>query len=111
MQNISTLEELQTLQYESEALLVLFGGSECNVCDVVKPQIVAQVEEKYPKMRMVYVDCHKTTDICSQNGIFSLPVVQVYFTGQKFIEEVRSFSVGKLMNDIQRPYLMCFDEV
>ncbi|BBP46231.1 thiol reductase thioredoxin [Thiosulfatimonas sediminis] len=111
MKDVITLEELQSLQYEAEALLVLYGGSECNVCHVIKPQIIEQISARYPKMQMVYVDCHKTTEICSQNGIFSLPVVQIYFTGQKFIEEVRSFSIGKLMNDIQRPYGMLFNEV
>ncbi len=111
MQTISSLDELDQFKQTSEALLVLFGGTNCGVCHSIKPKLEAMVAEQFPKMQQVYVNCHETTDICSQNSIFSLPVVQVYFTGQKFIEEVRSFSLGALVNDIQRPYELLFSEV
>ncbi|WP_319381459.1 thioredoxin family protein [Thiomicrorhabdus sp.] len=111
MKILSSLQELDQMKMQSEALLVLFGGTECNVCHVVKPKLQALIGERYPKMQQVYIDCHQTTEICAQNGIFSLPVVQVFFGGQKFIEEVRSFSVGKLADEIARPYSMMFNEV
>lgn len=111
MQTVSTLEELDQLKQTNEALLILFGGTTCSVCDAIKPKLEEMISQAFPKMLQVYVNCNETTDICSQNGIFSLPVVQVYFTGQKFIEEVRSFSLGALVNEIQRPYGMLFSEV
>lgn len=110
MQNIETLEELDALKQSEDALLILFGGKNCNVCHVIKPQIVDLVEAKYPKIKMVYVDCHVVTEICSQNAIFTLPTLQVFFTGQKFVEEVRSFSLHKVMQDIERPYNMVFSD-
>ena len=61
-------------------------------------------------MKMVYVDCHEVIDVCSQNGVLSLPTLQVFFTGQRFIEEVRTFSLTKLVQDIARPYSMVFDD-
>jgi len=109
MHNIETLDELNTLKQSEEALLILFGGKECNVCHAIKPKLIELVEARYPKMKMVYVDCHVTTDICSQNSVLSLPTLQVFFTGQRFIEEVRTFSLTKVVEDIARPYLMVFD--
>lgn len=111
MQTVTSLQELDELKQTSEALLVLFGGTTCGVCDSIKPKLIEMISETYPKMQQVYVNCHETAEICSQNSIFSLPVVQVYFTGQKFIEEVRSFSLQALVNEIQRPYGMLFSEV
>lgn len=111
MENIETLDRLNELKYEQEALLILFGGKECNVCHSIKPKLIELVENQYPKVKMVYVDCHVVTDICSQNSVFTLPTLQVYFTGQKFIEEVRSFSLQKVIDDMQRPYSMLFSEV
>ena len=110
MQTITSIEEFEQLKAESEALLVLFGGTQCNVCHSIKPKLQELVADAYPKMRQVYIDCHETTDLCSQNGIFSLPVVQIYFTGQKFIEEVRSFSLAAVVEQIERPYHMLFAE-
>lgn len=111
MQNLESLNQLNQLKTESEALLVLFGGRECNVCHVIKPKVEEAVSTAYPNMQMAYVDCHEHTDIGAQEAIFSLPVLRVYFTGQKFIEEVRSFSVQKVVDDIERPYKMLFSEV
>ena len=111
MKLISDLNQLDNVVRKQEAVLVLLGGRECNVCHAIKPKLEAAIAEQFPKMKMVYVDCHETTDICSQKGVLSLPTVQVYFTGQRFIELVRTFSVPQLMQQIERPYHMLFSEV
>ena len=110
MQNIETLEELDVLKQSEDALLILFGGKECNVCHSIKPKLIELMAENYPKVKLVYVDCHVVTEICSQNGVFTLPTLQVFFTGQRFIEEVRSFSLHKVIQDIARPYSMVFSD-
>ncbi|MDX1795560.1 MAG: thioredoxin family protein [Hydrogenovibrio sp.] len=110
MQTIDSIEMLDQLKQTEDALLVLFGGKECNVCHAIKPKLTEMVAQTYPKIKMVYIDCHVTTELCSQNSIFSLPVLQVFFTGQKFIEEVRSFSLQKVMDEIERPYRMVFED-
>jgi thioredoxin-like negative regulator of GroEL len=110
MESITSLERLDELKQAEEALLVLFGGRDCNVCHAIRPKLIELVEASYPNIKMVYVDCHEVTDICSQNGVFTLPTLQVFFTGQRFIEEVRSFSVQKVMLEIERPYRMLFSD-
>lgn len=109
MQEITSLEMLQDLKREENALLVLFGGRECNVCHSIKPKLIALIEVRYPKIKMVYVDCHEVTDMCAQEGVFTLPTLQVFFTGQRFIEEVRSFSLQKVVQEIERPYQLLFE--
>ena len=109
MQDIQTLEQLESLKKSQQALLILFGGKECNVCHAIKPKLMDLITANYPEMTMVYVDCHVVIDICSQNEVFSLPTLQVFFSGQRFIEEVRSFSLHKLVRDIARPYSMVFE--
>jgi len=108
LEEISSLQELDNLKQSQDALLVLFGGKECNVCHVIKPKLIELIETNYPKIKMVYIDCHINTEACSQQGVFSLPVVQVFFTGQKFIEEVRTFSLKKLSDDLIKPYGLVF---
>ncbi|WP_019555975.1 thioredoxin family protein [Thiomicrorhabdus arctica] len=108
MENIETLEALDALKQSEEGLLILFGGKECNVCHSIKPKLIALMQENYPKIKMVYVDCHVVIEVCSQNGVLSLPTLQVFFTGQRFIEEVRTFSLQKVIQEIARPYSMVF---
>lgn len=110
VKTLETLAEFEALKHSEEGLVVLFGGLNCNVCHVIKPKLIELITAAYPKMTLAYVDCHVTTDICAQNGVLSLPTLQVYFTGQKFIEEVRTFSLQKVVQDMARPYGMCFED-
>lgn len=109
MKTLETLAEFDALKQSAEGLVVLFGGMNCNVCHVIKPKLIEMIGAAYPKMTLAYVDCHVTMDICAQHGVLSLPTLQVYFTGQKFIEEVRTFSLHKVVQDMERPYGLCFE--
>src|SRR5690554_5626999 len=109
MKIVTKLVELETLIKQQPGLVVLFGGTDCSVCQVIKPKLEELIETHYPKLQTVYIDCHQTTEVCAQNAIFSLPVVKVYLDGQCFIEKARSFSLTALMNEVQRPYSMMFD--
>lgn len=110
MQDIQTLEQLEALKQQHDALLVLFGGKNCNVCHAIKPKLIELMQAHYPKMHLAYVDCHVVTEVCAQQGVLSLPTLQVYFGGQRFVEEVRTFSLQKVVQDLARPYAMMFDE-
>jgi thioredoxin-like negative regulator of GroEL len=74
------------------------------VCQAIKPQIFANFTVKFPDLAMVYINCEQTQKICAQHGVFSLPVVQVFFMGQKFIEEVRGFSLLDLEQKIKQVF-------
>ncbi|CAC9612883.1 hypothetical protein [uncultured Gammaproteobacteria bacterium] len=104
MINIHSQTQLDTLKQEKEAILILFGGTNCGVCQAIKPQIEANFSDKFPTLAMVYIDCECTQEICAQHGVFSLPVVQIFFTGQKFIEEVRGFSLLALEQKIKQVF-------
>ena len=108
MQTITTTEKLDQLIQQETAVLVLFGGTNCNVCHSIKPKLEDMIQEQYPLTKMVYIDCHETTDICAQKSVLSLPTLQVFFTGQKSIEKVRTFSLKNIADEIKRPYGMVF---
>ncbi|WP_028672506.1 thioredoxin family protein [Saccharospirillum impatiens] len=94
---------------EHPALLVLFGGERCGVCQVVKPQLERAIADRFPEVALLYLDCQNEAEsICAQQRIFSLPVVQLWFNGQKFDEWVRTFSIGQVLTAIERPYRMIF---
>lgn len=102
--------DINAVIQQEDAVLVLFGGAHCNVCQVIKPKIESMLAERFPKVKLVYVDCEASTDLCAQEGVFSLPVVRVYFGGQKVGEWVRTFSLGQLEQAMSRPYGMMFDD-
>ncbi|MBT3196025.1 MAG: thioredoxin family protein [Candidatus Ruthia sp.] len=104
MNQLENQGQLDKLKREKDAVLILFGGAHCGVCQTIKPQIFDKFSKKFPDLEMVYIDCEQLQEVCAQHGVFSLPVVQVFFMGQKFIEEVRGFSLLALEQEIEKTY-------
>lgn len=104
MNQLENQIQLDELKHNKDALLVLFGGAHCGVCQTIKPQIDEKFANKFTDLEMVYIDCEQLQEVCAQCGVFSLPVVQVFFMGQKFIEEVRGFSLLALEQEIEKTY-------
>ena len=104
MNQLENQDQLDKLKQQNDAVLILFGGAHCGVCQTIKPKIFDKFSAKFPDMGMIYIDCEQMQEICSQHGVLSLPVVQVFFMGQKFIEEVRGFSLLALEQQIEKIY-------
>ncbi len=104
MQTIRELSVLEGMRRRDGGLLILFGAADCGVCQAIKPKLEMQLAERFVALRQAYVDCNQARPVCAQSGIFSLPVVQVWFNGMKFIEVGRAFSLTSLVADIDRLY-------
>ena len=105
MQNVCSEEGLSELLQSNPAVLLLYGGANCGVCQAIKPQLEKLSAEEFPKLVTVYIDCQKSAGpLCAAQGIFSLPVVQLWFEGQRFAEFARVFSIGDVRAALERPY-------
>jgi thioredoxin-like negative regulator of GroEL len=105
MYEVTDIEKLEKIK-TSGAVFILFGGKRCNVCHALRPQLGTMLETHYPDVTSVYIDCEVSPDICAQNSVFSLPVVQFYIDGKKVTEFARSFSVEQLRQSMHRSYTM-----
>jgi len=78
MINVCSEEALSELLHSNSAVLVLFGGPHCGVCQAIKPQLEKLACEEFPKLVTAYIDCQEAAaPVCAARGIFSLPVVQL----------------------------------
>jgi len=103
--NVCSEEALSELLQSNPAVLVLFGGPHCGVCQAIKPQLEKLANDEFPKLVTAYIDCQEAaTPVCAARGIFSLPVVQLWFGGQRFAEFARVFSTGEVRSALERPY-------
>ena len=105
MQNVCSDDELSTLLQSNPVVLLLYGGASCGVCQAIKPQLERLSSEKFPKLVTAYIDCQATAGaLCAAQGIFSLPVVQLWFEGRRFAEFARVISIGEVRAALERPY-------
>ena len=97
-------------RFQQGAALVMYGGADCRVCVAVKPKLEAMLAAEFPRMEGVYLDCQGgAAAICAQQGLFSIPVVQVWFESRKYAEFVRVFSVHEVRDAIAKPYQLAFE--
>jgi thioredoxin-like negative regulator of GroEL len=108
MHHIATAEQLEPLK-ATPALLILFGGAHCGVCQAIRPKLESLMTQHFPDIALAYVDCAQLPDSCAQHGVFTLPVVQLFIDGQLCLERVRSFSLQELSAQIGRVYRLWQD--
>lgn len=90
------------------AALVYFSTPGCNVCKVLKPKTLEFLNENFPLIKPAYVDCEKSKELAAQNGIFTVPVVVIYFEGKEFLRKARNFSFAELYGELNRAYSLLF---
>jgi thioredoxin-like negative regulator of GroEL len=105
MERVTDIATLQRLKQHG-ALVILFGGESCNVCRSLRPRLRLMLEQDFPDIRGVYVDCGVSPEICAQFGVFTLPVVKAFIEGMMIADEVGVFSIGELKKTLDRPYTM-----
>lgn len=101
MQTDLTYQQIEHLK-ATQAVLLLFGGPQCGVCQAIKPKLENLMTQRHPDIALVYVDCVNSPAICAQHGVFTLPVVQFYVEGRLYLERGRSFSLVELSEQIER---------
>lgn len=103
--------QLDSLLAEHSAVLVLYGGQICGVCQALKPQLQRLLAEQFPYMQACYVDCQaRGSALCAQQRIMALPVVQIWFEGSRFTEFFKVFSLADIKAALDRPYSLLFDD-
>ena len=111
MQAITTAEALQALRDHptQPALLVLWGGTHCGVCQAIRPRLEALMAEHFAAAALAYVDCADAPALCAQEGVFSLPVLRFYVHGQLALEYARSFGLQQVLADVERVLALAAD--
>ncbi len=97
-----TSEQVLHERIAVSALLVLFGGAHCGVCQAIRPRIESMVAQSFPQVAMAYIDCAQAPAVCAQQGVFSLPVLRFYLGGQLVLERGRSFSLQEVGAEMER---------
>lgn len=111
MLSISNQNQLDALLANHSAVLVLYGGQGCGVCQALKPQLQRLLAEQFPYMQACYIDCQKRgSALCAQQRIMALPVVQIWFAGSRFTEFFKVFSLADIKAALERPYSLLFDD-
>jgi len=98
MKNV-TSEELESLKFHGEKLLVDFYAEWCGPCKMLIPRL-ERLESEYPDVKFVKVNVDQNGSYTMDMGIRSVPTI-VFFDGSKF----KGQTTGVQPDDIYKKHL------
>ena len=108
MLTVNSLDHYRELVANSPAVLSYFSTPACRVCTVLKPKVIDLVAQKFPEMKVLWIDIERSPVIAGQNSIFSAPTLLVYFDGKETLRKSRNISISELEDEIGRIYELLF---
>ncbi|MCF8266848.1 MAG: thioredoxin family protein [Ignavibacteriales bacterium] len=93
--------ELNQLKNSGEFVALYFSTPECNVCKVVKPQIIDLLSST-DLFNFVDIDSTLTPEAAAQNNIFTAPVLVLYHQGVEFLRQPRIIDLYQIKQKIER---------
>jgi thioredoxin-like negative regulator of GroEL len=92
------------------AAAVYFGSADCGVCHALWPKLVALCDEQFAHLALARVDIELAPALAARQGVFTVPVVVVYFEGKEWVRKAGAFAPAALAQEIARPYTLLFGE-
>lgn len=105
-----SLEGLRQLIEQRPAVAVYFSGPDCGVCHALEPKLAGLFAEHFPEVDLFAVDCAAQPEIAAQYGVFSVPVLLVFFDSREGLRKSRNVSITELKDQLQRPYSLIFTD-
>jgi len=91
------------------ATVLYFTSSGCQVCNILKPRAKKLLAEKFPKIKLYFIDIDSFPLLAGKYQIYTVPVVLILFEGKEFYRKVRNISIAELEKEIERPYRLFFE--
>lgn len=107
--NTLELNHLQHRISQAPAILLYFYNDQCAPCMALRPKVIELIEHTFPKVDLLMINASDTPDITSAYGVFSSPVILVFFDGKEVFRGSKYISTDELENKISRYYTLFFD--
>lgn len=98
--------QIDTSQFKNEVLggdgvyLVDFFATWCGPCQLLSP-ILAEIDEENENINVVSIDIDEENLLAAQEGIMSVPTMQVYKDGKKVKQIVGLMPKEKILAELQ----------
>jgi len=109
MQELDSVEAMQAALAADPAVLVFFDAPSCAVGTAVEPKLRELIGRDFPRFKLYGVDTSRAPALAAQYGVTATPTVAVFFEGHEHLRRSRSFSLGELREEIERPYRLLFE--
>lgn len=96
------LKQIEKLIASTEGCLLFFSVPDCGVCQVWKPKVFTDFEKHFPEMLLIEIDISSASNISARFGVFTAPILLVFFEGKEYFRESKNVDLNALLNKIER---------
>ncbi len=89
-------------------VLLYFYNDDCAPCISLRPKVESLMEEKFPKMQVIWVNSKSTPEIPAGYNVFANPTILLFFEGKEFKRFSKYVSMDELEASIDRYYSLMF---
>ena len=104
-----SIEEVEQLVARLPAVLLYFYSNNCAFCLSLRPKVVELVCDRFPKIRIGFVNAEKHRDIAAAHHAFSFPTLILYFEGKEHYRGSKYVAIPQLADTINKPYVLFFE--
>ncbi len=101
-------EELTSNIKQNAAMMLYFYNDHCAPCLSLRPKVDEMAQQKFPEMKLKFVNSEGNESITAQYGVFSNPTIIVFFEGKEYKRFSKYISISELEEAIDRPYQLMF---
>jgi len=108
MDNAISLQNVQDDIKNETGVILYFYNDDCAPCISLRPKVEKLVNERFAKMKMIWVNSKTFPEIPASYGVFANPGILIFFEGKEFRRFSKYVSVLELEEAIGRYYAMAF---
>ena len=109
MNEYKTVDQVENLVNDETAVLLYFYSDNCAPCLSLRPKVLEMVSEKFPKVKLGFVNAEHHPEVTAKYGAFSFPTLITYFEGREYSRDSKYIAIPQLAESISRPYFMLFE--
>jgi thioredoxin-like negative regulator of GroEL len=103
------IEEVENLIKSHPAILLYFYSDKCAPCMSLRPKVVELLCNRFPEMKLVFIDSAAHPEIPANYGAFAMPTLILFFDGKEYNRKSKYMAIPELADTISRPYKMLFE--
>lgn len=103
MQQLTTLEEIDTFLSTTRMSCLYISQESCSVCHAVLPKVEAMLKE-FPRITSAAARIDDIPELAGRFSVFTAPVVLLFAEGKEIVRKARFIVMDELEADIRKYY-------
>jgi len=105
---IENLENLQSLIKQETGIILYYYNDDCPPCISLRPKVEKLTQEKFPKMKLIWVNSKQSPELPAVYSVFANPTIILFFDGKETKRFSKYVSINELEAVIERYYNLIF---